>query len=414
MKTPNKLYRSLYGEKQDKESNNRRITDLYNNFRGSFKDECTALFSASGRTELGGNHTDHNNGKVLAGSINLDTLAAVRTRDDLTVRLISEGYGEIAVDLSDLSVRDSEKNTTASLIRGIAASFHDRGLEIGGFNASLTSTVLPGSGLSSSASIEVLLAEIFNNLFNGDRLDPVQLAIIGREAENRYFKKPCGLLDQMACAYGGIIGMDFKEEIPLVTPIDVSFEDYGLSLVIVNTKGSHADLTDEYSAIPREMKQVAAYFGKSVLREVDYDEFIASIKDLREKLDNDRAILRAMHFFNENLRVDGMIDALKSRDIQMYLALVDDSGSSSFRFLQNVYPSSSPAFQGLSLALSLSEEILSGDGACRVHGGGFAGTIQAYVPQDMLQSYIERMEAVFGEGACTVLSIRKKPAMRLV
>jgi len=414
MKTPNRLYRSLYGEAQDKESNNRRITDLYSRYRSIFRSECTSLFSAAGRTELGGNHTDHNNGKVLAGAINLDTLAAVALRNDSTVCIDSEGYGEFTVDLSDLSIREDERNTSASIIRGIAASFALRGLRTGGFNAALTSTVMPGSGLSSSASIEVLIAEIFNSLFNDDLLDPIQLAIIGKEAENRYFGKPCGLLDQMACAYGGIIGMDFSSEIPDITPIDIRFEDHGLNLVIVNTRGSHADLTDEYASIPREMKEVAAFFGKSVLREVEHDRFMASIRELRKRLGNDRAILRAMHFFDENLRVEGMIDALKQRDMEMYLALVADSGSSSFRFLQNVYPSSSPTFQSLSLALALSEEILSGEGACRVHGGGFAGTIQAYVPIDMLPEYIRGMEAVFGEGSSTVLSIRKKRVIRLI
>ena len=412
MKDISNLYSELYGERYSKEAMDKRfqaLLDRHKELFGRSEDE-TMLFSTAGRTELAGNHTDHNLGLVIAGTINLDTIAAVSLRDDSTVIVNSEGFPEVVVDISDLEVREEEKNTTQSLLRGIAKAFKDRGLKVGGWQANTTTRVLKGSGLSSSAAIEVLCAEIFNNLFNDDVLAPVELAKISQYAENVYFGKPSGLMDQIGCAQGGIVGIDFAD----LTPLDVNFEDYGYDLVIVDTKGNHADLTGEYAAVPAEMKQVAAYFGADCLRKVDYEEFIEKLPKLREAVSNDRAILRAIHFFDENMRVEAMLDCLKEKDIDGYLYYVEESGNSSFKYLQNVYPAINVKEQGLSLALALTEDFLSGEGACRVHGGGFAGTIQAYVPEYMVDKYIKRMESVFGEGCSTCIAIRKLPVAKIL
>ena len=416
MKDISNLYSELYGERYSKEAMDKRfqaLLDRHKELFGRSEDE-TMLFSTAGRTELAGNHTDHNLGLVIAGTINLDTIAAVSLRDDSTVIVNSEGFPEVVVDISDLEVREEEKNTTQSLLRGIAKAFKDRGLKVGGWQANTTTRVLKGSGLSSSAAIEVLCAEIFNNLFNDDVLAPVELAKISQYAENVYFGKPSGLMDQIGCAQGGIVGIDFADNAnPVLTPLDVNFEDYGYDLVIVDTKGNHADLTGEYAAVPAEMKQVAAYFGADCLRKVDYEEFIDKLPQLREAVSNDRAILRAIHFFDENMRVEAMLDCLKEKDIDGYLYYVEESGNSSFKYLQNVYPAINVKEQGLSLALALTEDFLSGEGACRVHGGGFAGTIQAYIPKELTDDYIDFMDSVFGEGSATVLAIRKRPTCRL-
>lgn len=416
MKDISNLYSELYGERYSKEAMDKRfqaLLDRHKELFGRSEDE-TMLFSTAGRTELAGNHTDHNLGLVIAGTINLDTIAAVSLRDDSTVIVNSEGFPEVVVDISDLEVSEEEKNTTQSLLRGIAKAFKDRGLKVGGWQANTTTRVLKGSGLSSSAAIEVLCAEIFNNLFNDDVLAPVELAKISQYAENVYFGKPSGLMDQIGCAQGGIVGIDFADNAnPVLTPLDVNFEDYGYDLVIVDTKGNHADLTGEYAAVPAEMKQVAAYFGADCLRKVDYEEFIEKLPLLREAVSNDRAILRAIHFFDENMRVEAMLDCLKEKDIDGYLYYVEESGNSSFKYLQNVYPAINVKEQGLSLALALTEDFLSGEGACRVHGGGFAGTIQAYIPKELTEDYIDFMDSVFGEGSATVLAIRKRPTCRL-
>lgn len=416
MKDISNLYSELYGERYSKEAMDKRfqaLLDRHKKLFGGSEDE-TMLFSTAGRTELAGNHTDHNLGLVIAGTINLDTIAAVSLRDDSTVIVNSEGFPEVVVDISNLEVREEEKNTTQSLLRGIAKAFKDRGLKVGGWQANTTTRVLKGSGLSSSAAIEVLCAEIFNNLFNDDVLAPVELAKISQYAENVYFGKPSGLMDQIGCAQGGIVGIDFADNAnPVLTPLDVNFEDYGYDLVIVDTKGNHSDLTGEYAAVPAEMKQVAAYFGADCLRKVDYEEFIEKLPQLREAVSNDRAILRAIHFFDENMRVEAMLDCLKEKDIDGYLYYVEESGNSSFKYLQNVYPAINVKEQGLSLALALTEDFLSGEGACRVHGGGFAGTIQAYIPKELTDDYIDFMDSVFGEGSATVLAIRKRPTCRL-
>ena len=409
------IYPTLYGKNYDEKDMDRRFESLIDKHKELFKRDDVMLFSAAGRSEIAGNHTDHNLGLVIGATINLDTIACVSKRYDSRVIIASEGFPVVDVDISDLEVKSEEKNTTEALVRGIAKAFKERGIEVGGYQANTTTRVLKGSGLSSSAAIEVLAAEIFNNIYGSDKLDPVELAKIGQYAENVYFGKPSGLLDQISCAHGGIVGIDFKDpKNPLITPLDVDFEEHGYALVITDTKGNHADLTEEYASVPPEMRMVASYFGKDNLREVEYADFISNIKEIREKLKNDRAILRAYHFFKENERVALMLQELKDESIDTFLMLVEESGNSSFKYLQNVYPSSSPSEQGLSLALALSEDVLEGEGASRVHGGGFAGTIQAYVPEYMVDKYIKRMESVFGEGCSTCIAIRKLPVARIL
>lgn len=415
MKDISHLYADLYGKHADVKDQNARYESLIKTHTELFgEQEDIALFSCAGRTELAGNHTDHNLGRVIAGTINLDTIAAVSLRSDNRVILKSEGFPVVDVDITDLGIVEEEKNTTHALLRGIAAEFRNRGLKVGGWQANTTTRVLKGSGLSSSAAIEVLCGEIFNNLFNEDVLPPVELAKIGQYAENVYFGKPSGLMDQIGCGQGGVVGIDFKDaKNPVLTPIDIDFAKYGYNLVIVDTKGNHADLTPDYAAVPTEMKEVAAFFGKSCLREVDYKSFLSSIPEVRAALKNDRAVLRAYHFFNENQRVEAMLDCLENEDIESYLYWVGESGSSSFRYLQNNYSPSHPAEQGIPIALAVAEDILQGEGAVRVHGGGFAGTIQAYVPDEQLDEFKEKMNNLFGEGSTTVLAIRHKSVCRL-
>ena len=391
-----------------------RIDELVQKHQEIFGTAAQAVFSTSGRTELGGNHTDHNLGKVIAGSINLDTIAAVHSTSDNKVTFVSEGYPSITVDLSSLDPNEALFGTTASLISGVAYAFSKRGGRIGGFSANVTSSVFKGSGLSSSAAIEVLLGTIFNNLYNSDRFSTTDLAIMGQEAENIHFGKPSGLMDQIACANGGVVGIDFKDpKAPLISPIAVDFADYGYNLVITTTGGNHADLTADYASIPQEMKAVAALFGKKSLRDVDEETFFAEIGTLRGRLSNDRALLRAYHYFEENQRVDRMISALSCGNFSEYLGLVTESGSSSFRYLQNIYSPSAPSEQGIALAYAMTESFLKDKGAFRVQGGGFAGTLEAYVPIDRTNAYFAHMEKLFGPGCCTILAIRNLPTMRI-
>ena len=415
IETLHKVYPDLYGNEYDEKEMDRRFEDLLKRHEELFGKKDAAIFSAAGRTEIAGNHTDHNLGKVIGGTINLDTIGAVSRRSDNKVIINSEGFPVVEVDISDLEPKEAEKNDTAALVRGIAEGFMRRGLTIGGWEANTTTRVLGGSGLSSSAAIEVLIAEIFNNFYNEDVLEPIELAKIGQFAENVYYGKPSGLLDQACCAQGGIVGIDFKDsENPVLTPLDVDFSSYGYTMIITNTHGSHADLTGEYAAVPPEMREIAAFYGKKNLREVEFSDFLRDMAEIRKKVQNDRALLRAYHFFTENKRVDLMLQELRDGDIDTFLYLVEESGNSSFRFLQNVYPSSSPANQGLSLAIALSDEILRGDGASRVHGGGFAGTIQAYVPDNLIDRYISGMEGLFGKGCTTKIAIRKMPVARIL
>ena len=411
-------------------------------------DEPVRKFSAPGRTELAGNHTDHNHGKVLAASINLEVTAEVQKTNDNTVFFRSAGFPDVTVKLTDsngnydLKPKPEETGTTEALIRGIAAEMQKRGKKIGGFSANAVNKVMAGSGLSSSAALEILIAFIFDSLYcdshrgdeknNSANLSALELAQIGQIAENVHFGKPCGLMDQIACAAGGAIAIDFKDEKnPIVTKINFDPCACGYSLCVVNTGGSHADLTADYAAIPNEMKTVATFFGKSVLGELDKETVFSRAAEIR-KQNGDRALLRALHFFDENERVDAMSQALiktdnadssaaKKEAFNSYLDLVNESGDSSWKLLQNVYSPCSPKNQGITTALSLTKEFIKKQklraihpGACRVHGGGFAGTIQVYIPAESMDNYRASMEAVFGANCVTQLHIRPHGAIELV
>lgn len=379
----------------------KRHEEYFNSARQVF------LISAPGRTEIGGNHTDHNHGRVLAAAVNLDTLAAVSPRDDMLVHLHSDGYPALTIDLADLAVRQEEVGTTAALIRGVAARMAELGYKIGGFDAAVTSSVASGSGLSSSAAFEVMTCAILDQLYNGFAVDYKTRAKISQYAENVYFGKPSGLLDQMASSAGGLVTVDFKAEDPDVRPMAFDFAAQGYALVVVATGGSHADLTDDYAAIPAEMKAVAAHFGEDYLRRVRSEEFMQAIPSLRGKV-SDRAILRAMHFYQENRRVVKQVEALEKADLDAFFKEIIASGRSSYMYLQNVY--ARPQEQSLSLALALAESMLDGKGAWRIHGGGFAGTTLNFVPQKDLSAFIDRMEAVFGDHSCHILDIRPEGA----
>ena len=370
-------------------------------------------FSAPGRTEISGNHTDHQHGCVLAGAVDLETTAEVTLNDTDTIRVYSDGYAPVEVDLRDLQPRWSERNTTAALVRGVAAAFAQRGAALQGLDAAVHSTVLPGSGLSSSAAFEVLMGTIFNDLFFGSKLTAVEIAQIGQYAENVYFGKPSGLMDQMASSVGGMVFIDFETpEAPYVEKIDFDFAAASHALCIIDSGADHADLTDEYTAVTRELKSVCAHFGKSVLRQIPEEDFMAALPVLRQKVSH-RAILRAMHVYNENRRVRQQVQALKDGDFDRFLALVNESGRSSWMYLQNITPAGAAEHQEVALALALCERFLQGRGACRVHGGGFAGTVQAFVPVDMLDKFKTDVEAVLGAGKCHVLSIRPQGGIRI-
>ena len=385
---------------------------MYENLKAGFFDtfgrNAQYIFSAPGRTEIGGNHTDHQLGRVLAGAVNLETVAAVAENGENVVRVLSEGYPLCEIALDDLAIRPEEFGTTKALIRGVAAG---TGLKKG-FDACVTSTVLPGSGLSSSAAFEVLLGTIANHL-SGTGLTAVEIAQLGQRVENDYFGKPCGLMDQMASAVGGIITIDFADpEKPVVEHLDLDLAASGHALCIIDSGADHADLTNEYAAIPREMKAVAAVFGKEVLRQVSPADFYARINEVRAAA-GDRALMRAMHFFADNQRVADQVAALKAGNFEEFLHLVNASGRSSWLYLQNVVPAGYTAHQELAVALALADHLLDGRGAVRVHGGGFAGTIQAFVPLDLLEAFRAGMEAVLGEGSCHVLSIRPEGGILL-
>lgn len=368
--------------------------------------EMISLFSAPGRTEVGGNHTDHQRGIVLAAAVNLDVIAVVSFHDSDVIRVKSEGFPMDTVSLKDLTPQEKEVGTSSAIIRGIVSRFHELGYTIGGFDAYTTSNVLKGSGLSSSAAFENLIGTILNHGYNGGKVSPVEIAKISQYSEVHYFGKACGLMDQMVSSVGGFVSIDFQNtENPKIEKIDFDFADCGYALCIVDTKGNHADLTPEYVAIPAEMKQVAAFFGKEVLREVDPKDFFCHIPQVRESV-SDRAVLRAIHFFRENQRALEEANALKKNDFETFQKLVRASGNSSFKFLQNIYASSDPSEQGVSLGLAVSEEVLGERGVCRVHGGGFAGTIQSFVPNDLVDTYQKTVENLFGAGSCYVLSIR--------
>lgn len=370
-------------------------------------------FSAPGRTEISGNHTDHQHGCVLAAAVNLETVAEVTLNDRGVVAVASEGYAPVEIDLSDLSIHPEEKNTTAALIRGVAAAFAQRGAKLQGFDAQVRSTVLPGSGLSSSAAFEVLIGTIFNELCFEKRLSAVEVAQIGQYAENVYFGKPSGLMDQTASSVGGMVFIDFADPAhPVVENLSLDLNALGYALCIVDSGADHADLTDEYAAIPVECRQVAAFFGKEVLRDVDEAAFYAQLKEVRAAT-SDRAILRAIHFFGENKRVQQQFAALQAGDFDAFLQMVTESGRSSWMYLQDITPAGAIQHQDMAVALALCDRLLQGSGAFRVHGGGFAGTVQAFVPLAKLEQFRSGIEAVLGQGACHVLSIRAEGGVRL-
>ena len=373
-----------------------------------------SVFSAPGRSEVCGNHTDHQHGEVLAASINLDTIGIVRQTEDNQIRIISDDYDEVVVSLDDIECKEEEKETTTALIKGVVAGFRERGYNVGGFRAYATSDVLIGAGLSSSAAFETLIGTILSGLYNDMSISAIEIAIIGQYAENVYFGKPCGLMDQMACSVGNMVHIDFKDpKKPEVEKLDFNMSEHGYSLCITDTKGSHADLTDEYAAVPREMKNIAKHFDKDVLRDVDYLSVLKAIPELREKY-GDRSVLRALHFFNENERVQKEVNALKNKDISLFLENVKASGDSSFKYLQNVYSGNDIENQNISVALMMSDISLKEEGVSRVHGGGFAGTIQAFVKNEYVESYKIIMDNVFGEGSCKDLRIRKYGGMKVM
>ncbi len=385
----------------------KRYGESCDNFAQLFgADRDVELFSAPGRTEVGGNHTDHQLGCVLAGSVNLDVIAVASKNDDMIVRVKSEGFNMDTIDLNETEPQDNEREHAASLIRGVCMGLKNLGYKIGGFDAYTTSNVLKGSGLSSSAAFEVLIGNIVNYLYNDGAVDAVTIAKIGQYAENEYFGKPCGLMDQMASSVGGFTAIDFGDkENPVINKVDFNFAETGYALCIVNTGGNHSDLTNEFAAVTSEMKDISGFFGQQYLRKVNEDDFYSKISELRI-LFGDRAVLRAIHFFEDNRRAVEERDALKNNDFDKFLKIVKESGRSSFMKLQNVYSSANVAEQGLTLALAISERVLGDKGACRVHGGGFGGTIQAFVPNDLLAEYKTAIERVFGEGNCYVLNIR--------
>jgi galactokinase len=410
----NKTFRELYGnDRAELLSNGKRYLDLLNQFISEFGHDDAEFFTSPGRTEIGGNHTDHNWGRVLAGAVNLDNVCVAARNNTNVIRILSEGYPGFEVDLSILKPDKNEQYTSSALVRGICSRLKEEGFTIGGFDACIDGGVPKGSGLSSSASFEVLIGAIINNLFNDDKVDPIKIAIIGQYSENNYFGKPCGLMDQTACAMGGLITIDFKDTSkPVVKKVDFDFVATGFALVITDTGGNHADLNDEYASLPADMKAVASELGAKVLRQVSLEQVLDIVPKIRERV-GDRAILRAIHFQKENQRVVDQVAALERNDFRTFLNMVIDSGYSSFMYNQNIFPVNNIKEQGVSLALAMSELVLKGQGAWRVHGGGFAGTIQAFVPQNMLDKYISTLEHVYGKGSCRKLFIRHQGAGRV-
>ncbi|AZK46626.1 galactokinase [Paenibacillus lentus] len=411
--TAKKLLSKMYGEGQLSEQI-ARYSALIESFRTHFGDGALALFSAPGRCEIGGNHTDHNHGKVLAGSINLDTIAAAVKVDEPVITFISEGYpGRFEVDLNQLEAVEGEV-ATLSLVRGIVSGFKEMGYEVGGFKAYITSNVIPASGLSSSASFEMLIGSILNTFYNESKLEAVTLSKIGKYAENKYWNKPSGLLDQMACAYGGLITIDFANpEQPVIQPVDYDFQSSGYSLVIVNTGGNHADLTEDYAAVPHEMHAVAKALGAEVCRDLSPEDIYRNLNSLREQC-GDRAVLRALHFFAENDRVDAQVEALQGGQLDRFLGLITDSGNSSWKWLQNCYQETDVRHQGITVTLALTESYLKsiGKGACRVHGGGFAGVILTILPNEEAPKYAQFIKETIGTSTF-IINVREQGAICL-
>ena len=398
---------TLYGAERLEDARS-RCAAVLSGFAKTFACLPEALFSAPGRTELGGNHTDHQHGRVLAAAVNLDILAAAAPNQSGMIRVQSEGYPLIVVDLKELTPKQGEENTSAALIRGVAARMAALGcpLQDAGLDAYIVSNVPGGSGLSSSAAFEVLIGTMLNALFWNGKSSAVEIAQIGQYAENVFFGKPCGLMDQTASAVGGMVTIDFFEkDHPVIESVDFDFASCGHALCIIDSRASHADLTDEYAAITQELKAVCAHFGKDVLTQIDPADFYAAIPALRESC-GDRAVLRAMHFYNENARVPQQVAALQAGDFAAFLELVKASGASSYMYLQNVIPAGYKEHQEVAVTIAAAKHFLNGAGAVRVHGGGFAGTVQAFVPLEKLDAFKAEMEAILGAGKCHILSIR--------
>ena len=395
----------VYVDAEQLEYQKKRYINTILKFEEHYGTGEVQIFSAPGRSEIGGNHTDHQHGKVLACAINRDAIGVVKQIDG-EIRLISDESEEYVVDISDIAIKEEEKGTTLSLIKGVLAGFQERNYKIGGFQAYITSDVLIGSGVSSSAAFETLIGSILSGLYNEMSVSSTDIAIIGQYAENVYFGKPCGLMDQMACSTGSLVYIDFRDpKTPVVERIPFDMESYGYSLCITDTKGSHADLTDEYAAVPEEMKRVARCFGKEVLVDVTFEELLANMTEVREKT-SDRCVLRALHFLAENKRVEKEVAALKEGNIDDFFATVKSSGDSSYKYLQNVYSVKDVHQQNVSLALAVSEAVLVDNGVCRVHGGGFAGTIQAFVKNEAVKEYQSYMNQIYGAGSCSIFKIR--------
>lgn len=412
----NPVFHELYGtDAKVLEEQAKRYADLMEEFKKVYGTDDVSLFSSPGRTEIGGNHTDHNYGRVLAGAVNLDNIAVAAANSTNIIRIKSAGYPEFQVDLSDLKIDKAKFYTSEALVKGIAAKMKENGYKIGGFDACIEGRVPKGSGLSSSASFEVLIGAILNELFNDGKMSAVENAIIGQWSENNFFGKPCGLMDQTACSVGGLITIDFKDPAnPVVKEVDFDFVATGFSLVITDVGGGHDDPASqaEYASLPTEMKAVAAQLGAKVLREITLEQIVEKIPEIR-KVTGDRAILRAYHFQGDNQRVADQVAALENNDFDAFLKMVVESGYSSYMYNQNIFDVVHKDEQVVSLGLALSEMILKGSGAWRVHGGGFGGTIQAFVPQNKLDEYVKTLEHVYGEGKCHKLFIRSKGSVKL-
>lgn len=407
--------RTVYVLDSEVEKQKPRYISLLEEFIKLFGDDRDVIItSAPGRTEVCGNHTDHNNGKVMAASINLDAIAVCAKSSDNRIRVKSQGHAMNEVNITKLLPDEAEFGRSTAMVRGVVAKIKDLGFEIGGFDAVTTSDVMGGSGLSSSAAFEVLLGTTVSYLFNDGKISAVDIAKVAQYSENVFFGKPCGLLDQMASSVGTFVSIDFEStEKPVIKKVDYDFSTSGHSLCIVDTGGNHSDLTDDYAAVRAEMESVAAAMGKNVLREISFEDFKKALPEIKDKV-NDRAIIRAFHFYNENIRVEKAVSALESGDFEAFKQIIIDSGHSSYMYNQNVFAPVNPTEQKLSVALCMSEDILKGKGAWRVHGGGFAGTIQAFVPNDILDEYKTAMESVFGEGNCHVLIIRPVGGTRVM
>ena len=408
------LFLDIYVDEDKISYQKQRYVNAIESYIEEFGEDDVEIYSAPGRSEVGGNHTDHQHGEILAASINLDAIGIVKKTDDMKVSILSKGYTLTTISLENLDMQEEEKETTIALIKGVVAGLANRGYKIGGFKAYITSDVLIGAGLSSSAAYETLIGNIVSGLYNNMSVSAEEIAIIGQFAENVYFGKPCGLMDQMACSVGNMVHVDFADiNNPKVEKVTFDLNKYGYSLCITDTKGSHADLTADYAAVPEEMKKVAAIFGKEVLLGLTVDDILENIVKVREQV-GDRGVLRALHFIRENERVQKEVSYLSDEDIEGFLKTVAASGNSSYKYLQNVYSNADVQHQNVSLALAISEDFLGDNGVSRVHGGGFAGTIQAFVKNDIVIEYQKIMDKVFGQGACSVLKIRKYGGMKVL